>query len=62
MKKILVEINKDGNAEFYTMGFEGSNCKEATKNLERLLGKATQDVNTPDFYKEVIKVEICNDF
>lgn len=62
MKKITIQIDKNGNSEIYTSGFEGSSCKDATEGLEKKLGRKTSDLNTPEFYTQDIRTEVCNDF
>jgi len=51
MKEIKILIDEQGNVEVSTSGFAGSDCKKATEDLERALGKKTADRNTPEFFK-----------
>jgi len=51
MKTIDVIIDTDGNIEVQTSGFVGAECKKATAELERQLGKVTDDTVTPDYHK-----------
>jgi hypothetical protein len=48
---IEVIIDIDGNIEVQTQGFAGADCKKATADLERSLGKVTDDKVTSDYYK-----------
>ena len=50
MPQIDVLIDQDGNVEVQTQGFSGSDCKKATAELERELGKTTEDKLTPEFH------------
>jgi hypothetical protein len=50
-KTIEVIIDTDGNIEVQTQGFSGPDCKKATADLERSLGKVTNDKVTSDYYK-----------
>ena len=51
MKTIHVVIDTDGNVEVETQGFAGAECKRATADLERELGKVTHDEVTPEFHR-----------
>jgi hypothetical protein len=51
MKTINVTIDTDGNVEVETSGFAGAECKKATADLERQLGKVTGDAVTPEYHK-----------
>ena len=62
MKKIVIQIDKNGNSEIVTTGFTGSECRDATADLEAKLGKCLSDSSTPEFYSQEIKTEVCNDF
>jgi hypothetical protein len=54
MKTIEVVIDTDGNVEVQTSGFSGPECKKATADLERQLGKVTDDTVTPEYHKRPI--------
>ena len=51
MKTIEVVIDATGEVEVSTSGFVGAECKKATADLERALGKTTKDTVTPDYHK-----------
>jgi|ETNvirome_6_1000_1030641.scaffolds.fasta_scaffold264154_1 hypothetical protein len=53
MSQIDVLIDKDGNVEVQTKGFSGPDCKKATADLERELGKTTGDTLTPEYHHRV---------
>jgi|TARA_R100000306_G_scaffold33691_1_gene34982 hypothetical protein len=48
---IEVIIDTDGNIEVQTQGFSGPDCKKATADLERSLGKVTGDKVTSEYYR-----------
>jgi len=54
MKTISVLIDTDGNVEVETTGFAGAECKQATADLERALGKTTDDRVTPEFHRRPV--------
>jgi hypothetical protein len=54
MKTIDVTIDTDGNIEVATSGFAGAECKQATAELERQLGKVTHDEVTPEYHKRPV--------
>jgi hypothetical protein len=54
MKTIEVNIDADGNVEVATAGFSGAECKVATADLERQLGKVTDDKVTPEYHRRPV--------
>ena len=48
MKAITILIDKAGQVSIQTNGFEGTNCKDATKALEQGLGVVLSDKPTFD--------------
>ena len=48
---IEIIVSPTGQAQVLTLGFAGSNCREATRFLEQTLGKPTQEQLTPEFYQ-----------
>ena len=48
--KITITFQPDGNSKTETFGFVGSNCKSATKFLERELGQG-QIKHKAEFYQ-----------
>jgi len=55
MKRIRATF-KDGKAEVKTFGFQGSACLDATRDLEKALGKVTGDIKTAEF-RQTAEVE-----
>ena len=51
MKTIEVIIDKNADVKVSTSGFVGAECKKATADLERALGKTMKDTLTPDYHK-----------
>lgn len=49
-KKITVRVNPKGEVQVATAGFEGTACKDATKQLEMALGTVTDDKPTQEMY------------
>jgi hypothetical protein len=43
MKTIMILIDKAGQVSIQTLGFEGANCKDATKTMEQGLGVVVSD-------------------
>ena len=52
MKTIVVDI-KGRSATVKTSGFTGKACYEATKDLERAMGKVVSDERTPEYNQTV---------
>lgn len=50
MKKIKVTVAPDGTTRIATEGFTGTACKDATRGLEKALGKVTSEKLTEEFY------------
>ena len=51
MKKIIVHVDKEGGTKISTEGFTGATCKDATRNLEKVLGVATKEYLTSEYYE-----------
>ncbi len=53
MSKIKIKIDKHGNPTILDVCGHGANCMEATKNFEKMLGKAAEDsrVMTDSFFE-----------
>jgi hypothetical protein len=49
VKKVVVEIDLEGNTTVNAEGFEGEGCKEATEPVARALGKITETRVKPEF-------------
>jgi len=54
MKTIEVVIDQNADVTVSTSGFVGAECKKATADLERALGKTTKDIVTPDYHKRAM--------
>jgi hypothetical protein len=50
MKTIEITVSPQGETSIQTKGFEGSDCREATKTLEAALGRSVQETLTSEFY------------
>ena len=49
-KIIEIIITPDGQTTVQTKGFMGPSCRDATKHLERALGKVAGEQLTSEFY------------
>jgi GTP cyclohydrolase III len=57
-KKMVFKINKDGNVVVDTVQGYGSACMEATKFIERALGKADESTRkTTEEYEKPVKLD-----
>jgi len=54
MKTIEVVIDQNADVTVSTSGFVGAECKKATADLERALGKTTKDTVTADYHKRAM--------
>jgi hypothetical protein len=52
MKTIEITVNPLGETKIETKGFSGSECLEATRELERALGMTSNDKRTAEFYSQ----------
>ncbi len=50
MKRIELIITPDGQTRVETKGFAGSECRAASRLLERALGQSTTEQLTSEFY------------
>jgi hypothetical protein len=50
MKTIEITISPLGQTKIETKGFSGSECLQATRELERALGMTSKDLRTAEFY------------
>jgi hypothetical protein len=53
MRTIEIIVQPDGQTKIETKGFVGSECQEATKFLEKVLGQRTSEQLTAEFYANV---------
>ena len=51
-KKIIVEINNNGEVRIETQGYKGPICLEESEFLKDILGEETLCKLTPQFYQE----------
>ena len=50
-KTVEIIVSPTGQAQVLTRGFDGTNCRDASRFLELALGKPTQEQLTPEFYQ-----------
>jgi hypothetical protein len=50
MKTIEIIVSPDGKSHVETKGFVGSECREASRFIERALGQQENEQLTRDFY------------
>ena len=48
MKTMLIIASKNGEVSITTRGFDGLDCKDATRDMEKSLGVVTSDRVIPD--------------
>lgn len=51
MKTITITVDTDGSVEIDAQGFSGSECKDATKQIEDALGVKTSEKKKAEFYR-----------
>lgn len=54
MKTIEILVLPDGTTRVETSGFSGASCQEASRFLERALGRTTADVRTAEFHQAAV--------
>ena len=52
MSEIIIDFFKDGTSRVEAVGYEGSQCKEATDFLN-LLGRMESETLKPEYYGEI---------
>ena len=50
-KQIEIIVAPDGSSRVETKGFAGGECREASRFLERALGKQVDETLTAEFYE-----------
>ena len=50
MKTIEIIIAPDGSSRVETKGFQGAECREASRFIEQALGQSTGEQLTAEFY------------
>ena len=51
MKTITITVDPKGQSKVETTGFAGSECRDASRFVERALGRTTGEILTADFYR-----------
>ena len=51
MKTIEIIVAPDGKSRVETKGFAGSECREASRFIERALGQLTDELLKPEFHQ-----------
>ncbi len=51
-KRIEVTVSPEGATSIKTLGFTGSSCKDATRDLERALGVAGRESLQPEYFQQ----------
>ena len=51
MKTIILTVDAKGQSKVETTGFAGAECRDASRFLERALGRATGEILTADYYR-----------
>lgn len=51
MKKLQVIVSPKGEATIRTAGFAGSECRQASRSLERALGFPINELLTSEYYQ-----------
>lgn len=54
MREIEVIVSRTGESRLETRGFQGSECREASRALEAALGKKTTDIVTAEFHQSEV--------
>lgn len=52
MRTIEIIVSQTGETKVTTKGFAGRSCKDATRDLEAALGKATAEKLTPEYFQQ----------
>ena len=51
-KRIEIVVNPEGAVSIKTVGFSGSSCKDATRDLENALGVAGRETLQPEYFNQ----------
>ena len=51
-KKIEITVSPEGATSNKTLGFSGSSCKAATRDLEKALGVAGRETLQPEYFQQ----------
>ncbi len=52
-KTIEIIVQTDGSLKIDAVGFQGSDCEQATRFLEEALGRETARKRKPDYHRRV---------
>ncbi len=56
-RRIIVKVSPIGDISVEAEGFQGNGCEAATKAIEEALGKTTNRVRKPDFWRQSLRQE-----
>ena len=51
-KKIEITVSPEGATSIKTVGFVGTSCKDATRDLENALGVAGRETLQPEYFQQ----------
>jgi hypothetical protein len=51
-KTIEITVSPEGSVSMKTRGFQGSSCRDATRDLERALGLAGRESLLPEYFQQ----------
>lgn len=51
MDELTITINEQGETTVAVKGVKGSSCQDVSKDIERALGKVTNDHKTSEYYE-----------
>jgi hypothetical protein len=51
-KTIEITVSPEGATSIKTLGFTGSSCRDATRDLERALGLAGKESLLPEYFQQ----------
>jgi hypothetical protein len=51
-KTIEITVTPEGATSIKTLGFTGSSCRDATRDLERALGLAGKESLLPEYFQQ----------
>jgi hypothetical protein len=52
MKTIEITVSPEGETKVETKGFEGAECRQASRFIEEALGQLTAEQLTAEFYQD----------
>jgi len=57
MPSIIIDITPEGGTTIDAQGYTGSSCSDATKAIEKALGKTTKSTKKADYTKTAAKAQ-----